>query len=206
MVFSGGAIGNMRPPADAFQMRMHYSLYLTNLMSALDMMVETHGEAFQSALEARLATSGQTGSEVLGYIRELRNGVVHRGIDPTSGGEVIADIVCAIAPATVQNRTGNRSYAAPARLLRDIYTHCELATKPVMERFLEQDIERLRSLSPASMVVDALSAIENVPHMPDWAKEMVRTHIAPEMLAMAQNHQIEKLKDLLKPRAIGAIA
>ncbi|MFL5281557.1 MAG: hypothetical protein ACJ8AW_11330 [Rhodopila sp.] len=54
MVLAAAAIDNFRPPADGFQMRMHYSLYLTNLMSTIDMMFEIYGSPFQTALEESL--------------------------------------------------------------------------------------------------------------------------------------------------------
>ena len=206
MVLATTAIDNFRPPADGFQMRMHYSLYLTNLMSAIDMVSEEHSTPFREALEDSLKTSNFSGAEVLGYIRELRNGVVHRGIDPTAGGMVVDGLVCAVAPSTVQNRGGARSYAAPAHLLRDIFIHCEIGTKPIVERFLESSFEELESVKPEAMLNDALNAIEEVQHMPDWAKEMARKHIQPEMLVKAQTHQVEKLRGLLRPRAGQRIA
>ncbi len=206
MVLAAAAIESFRPPADGFQMRMHYSLYLTNLMSAIDMVLEIHRTPFQTALEDSLKTSRFSGAEVLGYIRELRNGIVHRGIDPTSGGEVVNGTVCAIAPPVVQNRGGARSYAAPALLLRDIFTHCEIATKPTIEHFLELSVKELASVEPEAMLTDALDAIGVVPHMPDWAKEMARKQIKPEMLVKVRIHQIEKLQRLLRPRAGQRIA
>ncbi len=133
-------------------------------------------------------------------MRELRNGIVHRGIDPTSGGAVVNGVVCAMAPPTVQNRSGSCSYTAPAHLLRDIFIHCEIGAKPIIERFLESSFKELSSMKPEAILSDALSAIEAVPHMPVWAKAMARTHISVEILAKAQTHQIEKLRELLKPR------
>ncbi len=206
MVLSAAAIDNFRPPADGFQMRMQYSLYVTNVMSAIDMVLEIHGTDFQTALEDSLKTSNFSGAEVLGYIRELRNGVVHPGIDPTSGGVVVDGVVCATAPPAVQNRVGTRSYAAPATLLRDIFIHCEIGSKPIIARFLEPSLEVLASVKPEAMLNDALKAIEAVPHMPDWAKEMGRRHMEPEMLVKVQTHLIEKLRGLLKPRAGSRIA
>jgi hypothetical protein len=199
MVLAASAIENFRPPADSFQMRMYYSLYLTNLMSAIDMVKDIH-KPFQTALEDSLRTSNFSGAKVLGYIRELRNGVVHRGINPTGDGEVVDGVVCALAPATVQDRCGACRYAAPTRLLRDVFIHCEIATKPIIERFLEPDLGELTSVRPEAMLNDALKTIEAAPHMPDWAKEMARKHMGPEMLLKARTHQIEKLRSLLKPR------
>lgn len=200
MVLAAAAIDNFRPPADGFQMRMHYSLYLNNLMSVIDMISETHGNPFQTALENSLKTSALSGAQVLGYMRELRNAIVHRGMDPITGGQVVDGVVCAVAPPTVWNRKGTCSYAAPASLLRDIFIHCEVCIKPVIEGFLEFNFKELASVNPEAMLNDTLDAIEVVQRMPDWAKAMARTHVSSEMLAKAQTHQVEKLRGLLKPR------
>lgn len=192
------AIDNFRPPADSFQMRMNYSLFVTNLMSAIDMVIETSGAEFQSALEENLKTSKNSGGEVLGYIRELRNGIVHRGLDPTSGNCVVNGLVCAVAEPSVTNRSGTREYSAPAPLLRDILFHCDVATRPVIGQFLEPFLEALALEQPEETFRKLLDAIDVVPHMPEWAKAMARTHISPEMPVAAEAHQFTKLRRLLQ--------
>lgn len=192
------AIDNFRPPADSFQMRMHYSLYVANLMSAIDMMLETDGAVFQMALKDNLKTSKNSGDEVLGYIRELRNGIVHRGLDPTSGGLVVNGLVCAVAEPIVTNRSGVQSYSAPAHLLRDILVHCDIATRPVIKKFLEPTLAALASEQPEETFRKSLDAIDAVPHMPELAKAMARTHTSPEMLATAKAQQFAKLRRLLQ--------
>ncbi|WP_206669059.1 hypothetical protein, partial [Brucella sp. 10RB9210] len=51
MKWASDTIDNFRPPADPFQMRMHYSIYITNFMSALDMLKEVFGPSFTDALD-----------------------------------------------------------------------------------------------------------------------------------------------------------
>lgn len=206
MVLAAAAIDNFYPPADGFQMRMYYSLYITNLMSAIDMAYEKYGQSFQTDLEDSLKTSNFSGAGVLGYIRELRNGIVHRGINPTSGCVVVDGVVYAMAPPTVQNRRGDQRYAAPAHLLRDIFLHCEIGTKPTIERFLEAGFKELASVKPETMLNEALNIIADIPHMPDWAKKMAYKHLNQEILVKAQTHEIEKLRELLKPRTGSYIA
>lgn len=201
MVLAAAAIDNFRPPADGFQMRMHYSIYVTNLMSAIDMMLDIHGKAFQTALEHNLKTSKFSGADVLGYLRELRNEIVHRGLNPTSGSLGVGALVRAVAPHIVKSRNGDRSYHAPAPLLCDIFVHCEIGTKPIIEQFLETSLDELASANPKSMLDDALNKFIAIPHVPDWVKEMARKHLKPEMLVEAQTSKISKLRELLKPPA-----
>ena len=199
MVLAATEIDNFRPPTDSFQKRMHYSLYLANLMSAIDMVSEKCGRSFETALKDNLKTSNLSGAEVLGYIRELRNGIVHRGIDPTSSATVVDGLICAVSPLTVQTRGGDRSFPAPAPLLRDVFIHCEVRTKPIIERFLEPTFKKLASPNPEALLSDALRLVDAAPHMPDWAKEMAHKALKPEDLVRAQAHEIEKLRGLLKP-------
>ncbi len=71
-------------------MRMYHSLYITDLLSVIDIIHERPVKGFKEHLEDTLKTPELSGVDVLGYLRELRNGIVHRGIDPTAGGEVIS--------------------------------------------------------------------------------------------------------------------
>lgn len=199
MVLAATEIDNFRSPTNQFQLRMHYSLYLTNLMSAIEMVNEVHPKIFDAKLKDSLRTSSCSGANVLNYLRELRNGIVHRGIDPTSGSAVIDSVVCAIAPPKVKKRNGKCSYSAPAGLLRDIFVHCDISAKPIIGHFVEQNIEELVSLKPQRLLSNALAAIDAVPHMPDWAKEMAKENTKPWMLLAAQTGQIKKFRGLLKP-------
>lgn len=201
MSLSGREIENFHPPADSFQMRMHYSLYLTNLMSAIDMVAEWCGEPFNSELLDGLKTPSLSGSDILGYVRELRNGVVHRGVDPTNGGTQISGCVWAVSPPTVKDRKGVRSYSAPTPLLRDLFIHCEVRAKPIIKRFIQPNVERLNSISPDAMLADIFGTMEAFPHVPDWVTEMAREHITTEILEMARTHHWGKLDDLLRPSA-----
>lgn len=193
------AIDNFRPPADSFQMRMNYSLYLINLMSAVDMLGEECGEPFNTELKESLKTSAYSGQHILCYMRDLRNSIVHRGFDPTTEGVELEGLVLALAPTAVQNRNGSRSYTAPAQLLREIFIHCEICAKPIFERFLEPSLKAINATTSEGMMEAYHEALDGVQHMPDWAKEMARNNVTPEILAMAQSNQVEKLRTILKP-------
>jgi hypothetical protein len=175
-------------------------------MSAINMVKDTYGTSFTIDLENNLKTSNFSGSDVLGYMRELRNGVVHRGIDLSASSTVIDGIICAVAPRTVKDRNDKFSYLAPATLLRDIFIHCEISAKRIIERFLEPGFEELLLTTPDTMLSDTLKAIEASPYIPEWVKEMASKRIEPEMLVNVRAHQIEKLRRLLKPRTGRRIA
>ena len=199
MALSGREIENFQPPADSFQMRMHYSLYLTNLMSAIDMVDEWCGKPFNDALLEALKTTGLPGPDIFFYLRELRNGLVHRGVDPTPGGAERNGRVWAVAPPTVKDRKGVKSHSAPMLFLRDLFIHCEIRAKPVIRHFVQPHVDRLSSIAPEAMLAEIFSTMETFPHVPDWVKNMSRQHVTAEILKMAGVNQWEKLDDLLKP-------
>ncbi|WP_411508028.1 hypothetical protein [Brucella anthropi] len=199
MKWASDTIDNFRPPADLFQMRMHYSIYITNFMSALDMLKEVFGSSFTDALDEAFESPDTSGDNIRRYLRELRNGVVHRGVDPTGSGIVVDGVTLALAPRCVENREGTRSFTAPAKLLRDIFIHCEINAKPVIECFLNENITEYNSVPSATMLDEVVSSVEIAPNMPDWVKEISVGSITSEMLMDARNNQINKLRNLLKP-------
>jgi hypothetical protein len=201
MALAMDAIESYHPPTDGFHVRMHHSLYVTNLMSLIDMLEEAHGAPFDEALAEGLKTDNFSGAQILGYVRELRNGIVHRGINPTSGGEEVDGIVCAISPPQVKNRRGTETFPAPFKLLRDLFRHLETHAKPVLAKFLSTTIDNLKSREPHLLQSDAVSAMEEATHMPDWAKDMARESITMEMMVVVRDSNISKVVDLLQPRA-----
>jgi len=198
MALSANAIDNFRPPADVFQMRMHYSVYITNLISAIDVVYEKFGKKFYNDIEKNIGMNACSGESVHSYVRELRNGVTHRGIDPACGGVVVDGIVRAIAIPKVSNRACNKSYDTPANLLHEILMHFEINAKPVLIHYLDPLITHVVSVSPESILSNYIDELEGVRHMPEWAKGLAREHTNSEVLIEAQCHQISKLRDLLK--------
>ncbi|MBS0960270.1 hypothetical protein [Acetobacter thailandicus] len=191
-------IEKFRPPADLFRIRVYYSLYVTNLMSVIDFILEIYKGDFQEALEKQLKTSHHSGEDVLGYVRELRNGIVHRGLDPTAGALVKSGIVYVVAKP-VTNRSGAKIYSAPALFLRDILLHTDISARPVIERFLERTFEEIVSI-PLEEIIEIYSKIiEKTAHMPEWAKKISHSNTPKETLEIAIRYQISKCRELLQP-------
>lgn len=196
--FSAVEIVGIRPPADGFKMRMHYSLYATNLLGAVDAIKDGLGPGFETIIENALPLGGFSGEQVFGYLRELRNGVVHRGVDPTAGGELIDELVCALAPAQVTNRDGKKVYSAPTRLLVDLFRHGDKKVKQVLEDALESVLSALSSPASQNDVAQAHDFLESVEHMPEWVKQGAKQLVCTEMITAGRRLQCKKLRCLLK--------
>ncbi|NWA86129.1 hypothetical protein [Pseudomonas sp. D2002] len=195
--FSAAEITNFKPPADAFKMRMHYSLYASNLLGAVDAVRDALGTGFETKIKSALSLGRFSGEEVLGYLRELRNGAVHRGVDLTAGGLVMGDVVCAVAPSQVTNRGGEKVYSAPTQLLIDLFRHGDEKMKPILEEALEPALSTLSASASECDVAQAYDFIDSVAHMPEWVKKKARQSLSAEMITAARQHSCEKLRRLL---------
>ncbi|AZE95978.1 hypothetical protein C4J96_3879 [Pseudomonas orientalis] len=195
--FSAAEIMSIRPPADRFKMRMHYSLYAANLLGAVDAIQDALGPDFETAIESALPLGSFSGEQVFGYLRELRNGVVHRGVDLTAGGELIGELVCALAPTQVTNRGGKKVYFAPTRLLVDLFQHSDQKMKPILEEALDSVLSALSSTASEDDVAQAHDFLESVGHMPEWAKQVAKQSICAELITVVRRGQRDKLRCLL---------
>lgn len=200
MELAAAEIDQQRPPADLFQMRMHYSLYIVNLMSAVDMVAETCGSGFSENLADEMKMANASGADVVSYLRELRNSIIHRATDPTSEGSVVEGRVVAMAPRTVYSRNGRREIYAPCDLLRDLLIHCDNKAKPAIEDSLRVRFDTAAIRDPKALLDEAFNHFGEASHIPEWAKSMVCNSLTPEMLMLARVHRQSTLRDLLKPR------
>ncbi|MBH3400758.1 hypothetical protein I5S60_14395 [Pseudomonas fluorescens] len=195
--FSAAEVMSLRPPADGFKMRMHYSLYTTNLLGAVDAIQDALDPGFETTVEKALPLGSFSGEQVFGYLRELRNGIVHRGVDPTAGGEVIDELVCALAPAQVTNRGGKKVYSAPTRLLVDLFQHGDQKVKPLLEEALESVFSALSSAASEDDIAQLHEFLESVDHMPEWVRQGAKQAICAEMITAGRRRQCDKLRCLL---------
>ncbi len=109
--------------------RTYYSLYLANLLSSTEMLLEKEypfSQDFKQNLEEALSFPGFTdGKNNYAYLKELRNAVIHRGFDICSSAHFIENIPLMIAPQSITNRSGKISYSAFGFYLIEIISKCE---------------------------------------------------------------------------------
>ncbi|QLH66864.1 hypothetical protein HXV88_10645 [Aeromonas veronii] len=85
-------INAMHPPADTFELQLYYGLYFESLLSLIDYFGDKDDRIRQEFHSALLPVGGVDKNPNT-YIRELRNGVVHRGLSITGRGSVLDGIV-----------------------------------------------------------------------------------------------------------------
>lgn len=161
--------------------RVFYSLYLANLLSATEMLLEKEypfSQDFKQELDAALSFPNYpNGESNYSYLRELRNAVIHRGFDISSSAHVKDDLPLMIAPQSIENRSGNKSYSAFGFYLLEMISLVE----PVIGNLVENHLNDKRLLQPLStqqeMAAETKAYLANTVGVPDWVKNMASSHI-----------------------------
>ncbi len=180
------------------ELRHYYGSYFASLVSATELLLEKeypYNAEFKQARE-----------KYYGYVRELRNAIVHRGLDVCAAAHVDGDFPVPVAPRTVQNRSGNKSYNAPAFYLHDIIRMCEIAVGPAIECHLG----KVGLVVPQNTQEQAVAA--NIRHIaesavvPEWVKEQALKTVGSIDHVELQRTQIRNLLDLLRFNAAAGIS
>lgn len=189
---------------DQADMRVHYSDYFLNLMASADLLKDfdtLKPIGFEAQLHSRLVFNEfPNGMENHSYVRELRNSVVHRGLDITSAAHFDGNFPMILAEPKVQDRNGKKTHVAFDKYLLHIIDKCESVYGPVM----------LDSLSAAGFfetpkdVETAISefreAVDQSHAMPDFAKLMaLEVSFKPEWAMAAHSAAMNKLREALAP-------
>lgn len=195
------------PPADGRLMRLYHGLYLSNLMALVDRTAELYGEDVLGKWKAALeGLGGHSGENNAGFVRELRNAFVHRGLDLTASGVVIAGRVCALSPSEVQRRFGKgTAYVAFASLLTNVFAACEDAIGPIVIAAASSDFAAAEAATNDQLRQQYLDQVAVSRGIPDWAKAMALTSVEAIPFDAVRRQQVDRLKGLLCRRRAGLI-
>jgi hypothetical protein len=179
-----------------FDLRMHHSLYFVNLFSAVEHVRDHLGREQPPSLAfiARIKSAFGT-TQNFKYVRELRNAIVHRGLDPVATGHAKDATVSVLCPAVVQDRSGN-NYTCTFKYMFELATHCNVVTNPVIAEALE-DLD-LFNIVHHIVEEDSLhAAIDSGATMPDAAKAMVKEALRHmDYAAMAREVATARVKEM----------
>lgn len=189
---------------DQTDLRVHYSSYFLNLLAATELFRETttlQPNNFEAELYSHMVFDGyKDGPGNYSYIRELRNAVVHRGLDITSGAHIDGNFPMILAVPEVQNQSGKKKFFAFGNYLLEIIAKCESVIGRVMLDYLndagifettidaEADVAEFRKESEQSHVIpEAFKAMA-------WVME-----VKPEWVTTAHKSEMTKLREALQP-------
>jgi hypothetical protein len=190
-------IRSLAPPAN--DVRFGHSLFVVNLMSLVERSIELFGNDVWLQWSARIdGHGGLNGDNNAGYVRELRNAVVHRGLDIAASGVVISNYVRAVAPSEISDRFGRRGpFKAFAVTLFEIFEVCRSTAGPVILTAAEPLLQAIEQVPLDELHTSYLRDIAASTLMPEWAKKMARENVGEITFADIRTYQSNRLRSLL---------
>lgn len=186
--------------SQALDIKMHHYLYLSNLFGAIDI-ARDYGKKIGAAADIEeTIRQGFGGTDDYQYARELRNAIVHRGIDPAASGHADNRRLYVLCPSDVTDRAGKKCLSCSFKYTIELAERCNQVANPVILNFLEKN----GFLAAAGMIAnkdETLKAIEDTTAMPDWAKAMAVLVFDKidfdQMIATIAETRIKHVKELL---------
>ncbi|ULU23194.1 hypothetical protein [Dyella terrae] len=188
----------------AEDLRVHYSNYFINLMSGIDLVRDSDQlswKAFTEDLEAKFVTpQASDGKQNYWYVRELRNSIVHRGMNIFSAASFRNNVPLLIAPQTVTNPDGTKVYRRFGVLLIQTIGLCEVVIGPLLEEHLGRAGLFSIQIEPEVWREDMVTSVEEAADfVPEWVKKMLPEALESVDAAVVHQSTIDRLKSVLKP-------
>jgi hypothetical protein len=163
--------------SDQADLRMNFSQYFVSLGSVTELLSEPKraGAAdFKKLLHVRLDPSGdaQAGKATYDFTRELRNAIVHRGLDIAAAAHIAGNFPLLLLPDRVSDRKGTRSYAAPAKYVLELVGRLEATVGPVIDEHLHQMGLFEENVSTDELRENHLRYVHQSTAMPEHIKEL----------------------------------
>lgn len=189
---------------DQTDMRVHYSGYFLNLLAAIELFRETttlQPNEFEAQLYSRLVFDGfQDGEANYSYIRELRNAVVHRGLNITSAAHIDGNFPMILADPKVQNQKRTKTFVAFDKYLLHVIAKCESVVGSVMLDCLNAADIFEATIDTEAAIAEHREAVEQSHVMPEAVKAMVlATEFKPGWAVAVHSSAMAKLRGALAP-------
>ena len=195
-------------PEQQKELRQYYSEYFVALVSATELLCESNYEfsaRFKEQLNAALSFDPfPDGKGNYDYIRELRNSIVHRGLDICSTAHVYDDRLLVVAPTNVSDRNGRKSFSAFGSYLIEIVAKCEETVGPLISKHLEEVGVLKPLLTQDQARAEASRYFAETPAVPEWVKQNASNFISQLDFVQIQASAVVKLVDLLNFNALFA--
>lgn len=183
-------------------LRQYYSQYFAGLLSATELFLEReypNNTSFRDLLYKKLSFGNfPDGEKNYSYLRELRNSIIHRGLDISSAAHIKDDFPLIISPSPVTNRSGVVSHTAFGHYLIEVIEKCEGVMRDVFLEHFEEFSLMDKRLPQEKVIELSEKFISNSTAMPDWVKKSALTSIKDinheEVHLASMNSLIETLK------------
>lgn len=190
------------------ELRQYYSEYFVSLVSATELLLDSeysHRDKFKESLERTFVFDLlPDGEGNYSYIRELRNSIIHRGLDVCSAAHVNGDFLLVVAPSSVSNKTGKKSFQALGFYLLNVISKCEGVIGQLIARHLDEVGFLKSELTQDRAVENARRFISESNAMPEWVKQLAHDTIATIDHVEVQVATIKSLVDVLCTNALSS--
>ncbi|WP_076098260.1 hypothetical protein [Chromobacterium subtsugae] len=189
---------------DQVDIRVHHSGYFTNLLAAIDLLIENstlNPNDFKLQLESRFVFDEfQDGKANHSYIRELRNAIVHRGLNITSAAHIQEDFPLFLSELVVKNRDKTKLHYAFDTYLLGIIKKCESVVCHVMFDYLNAANIFESTVDIETTTEECKRFIEQPTAIPDHIKALFSAiESKSEWFEAAHTSQIMDLREAVSP-------
>lgn len=187
-------------------LRNYYSQYFSSLLSATELFLESEYSerlSFEKSLYEKLVFGEHSdGEKNYSYLRELRNGIIHRGLDITSASHFEGNFPKIVATSPVTNRSGNISHTPFGFYLIDVINNCENVIGDIfLYHFEKSGIFQMR-ISSEKRREFLKKYLSDSPEVPDSAKLFALKYIEDIDFDNADVEFFESLVETLSTKII----
>jgi len=186
--------------SQGLDIKMYHYLYFSNLFGAVDIVRDHSKEIREKADFEEVIRRGFGNADDYQYARELRNAIVHRGLNPASAGHADDKILYMLCPPIVSDRAGKKHYSCTFLYTVQLAECCNQIVNAAIFEFLDSH-DFLKSAEMTVSKEKTLEAVNNSTAMPDWAKAMAAQAFDnidfEQMATTIAETRINHLKDLL---------
>ncbi|HAS8191819.1 TPA: hypothetical protein I7674_21965, partial [Vibrio vulnificus] len=190
--------------------RQYYSQYLSSVLSITELLCDKATplrSEFRDKLYSELGGEHIDGSKYYDYLRELRNSVVHRGMNLTDSMHIVNDFPLILAPNPVTNRNGNQVHEAPEKYFLSIIEHVETVVPALVINHIEDSGWHSIFICNEQAQEESKRKVEQSEAMPDWVKqEALRVIPDIDMLDMQKQRMKSALENIRTTVALPKIA
>jgi len=193
------------------ELRLYYSQYFTSLLSATELLLDekenNNAKSFKIELVDTFVFNNYIdGNFNYGYLRELRNSIIHRGMDLSSSAHFEEDFPLFLSPA-VFNRSQNQEYEPFDLYLIQIIEKCELYIPTIIYNYLEKfNMLELEKMSD-ELLRESLIFLNNLPknQIPNWVKKKTIEVMSKIDFRLIQNDSIKECVKMIKTNELNTL-
>lgn len=195
------------PEVDSAELRFQYSSLIESMFSTIDYLIDDKEiTADKDYINNKIKDNiGVDGDVILQYMREVRNAVVHRGLDITARCDVVRGKIAAYAPEGITSQNGRQKKKPSDTYLNSLLFKLDRAIKSVVRNqltnqgLLTRDSED--KIDIISNRIKTMTLPNNVPESTrtmhtEWQKSL-DMNTAKQLASSIHNSLIDELEKKL---------